>query len=275
MSRRLAPRTAALLLAAALAGTTCGLHAQSDGAALTPVPAPQSASSSSSAQAAPDDDFDDYATLKVSDPFEGINRRVFKLNDILYTRVLSPAVKGYEYVVRPPVNRAIANFYDNVRYPVRLVANLAQLKVERAGRETGKFVVNTVAFLGFFRTAEHVPALAGIPREDLGQALGYWGVPHGPYVVVPLLGGASLRDYAGRLGDTVASPTGWDYINFANREWLDALDLRWQLAITGTDVMSGLPDSLKLYTSFKQAAVDPYLSVRDATRRYRDRETAR
>ncbi|MEY4490132.1 MAG: hypothetical protein RIQ79_2640, partial [Verrucomicrobiota bacterium] len=100
-------------------------------------------------------------------------------------------------------------------------------------------------------------------------------VPHGPYLVAPLLGGASLRDFAGRAGDTVLAPTGWHFINVANREWLDGLDLPWRATITGTDVMSGLPASLKLYDSFKQSAVDPYLSVRDATRRYRDRETAR
>jgi phospholipid-binding lipoprotein MlaA len=272
MNTRSTPRLS-LLLAAALAAAPL-LHAQTAATSLTPAPAPLSASSSSPG-ADEQADFDDYATLKVSDPFEGFNRSIFKFNDALYTRVLTPAVKGYEFIVRPPVNRAIGNFFDNLRYPVRLVANVAQLKIKRAGLETGKFAVNTVGGLGFFRTAEHVPALANVPREDLGQAFGSWGIPHGPYIVLPVLGGSSLRDFTGRVGDTVIAPTGWDYINLGNREWVDSLDWEWQTAITVTDVMSGLPPTLRLYGDMKKAAVDPYLSVRDGTRRYRDRETAR
>jgi phospholipid-binding lipoprotein MlaA len=271
MLRSYASRLA--LLAAALVLAPAG-RAQTSATALAPAPAPQSASSSS-AGAAEYDDFDDYVPLQISDPIEGFNRSIFKFNDVVYTHVLNPAVKGYEFVVRPPINRAIANFFDNLRYPVRLVANVAQLKFERAGRETGKFVVNTVGGLGFFRTAEKVPALAKIPREDLGQAFGSWGIPHGPYLVLPILGGSSLRDLGGRVGDTIVAPTGWDYINLGNREWVDSLDWQWQTAITVTDVMSGLPPTLKLYGDMKRAAVDPYLSVRDGTRRYRDRETAR
>ena len=267
-SRLAAPALAACLL---IAGAPL-LRAQTRATTLTPSPAPQS---STATQASADSDFDEYAPLKVSDPFERYNRSIFKFNDVVYIKVLTPAIKGYEYVVRPPVNRAIANFFDNLRFPVRLVANLAQLKLERAGRETGKFTVNTVGGLGFFRTAEHVPALAGIPREDLGQALGYWGVPHGPYIVLPILGGNSLRDYVGRVGDTITAPTGWDYINLGNRDWLDSFDWEWQTVVTVTDIASGLPDTLKLYGQMKNAAVDPYLSVRDATIRYRDRETAR
>jgi phospholipid-binding lipoprotein MlaA len=223
-----------------------------------------------------EDDYDDYAPVRVSDPLEGWNRRVFAFNDWTYTHVFTPATKAYETVVRPPVNRAIANFYDNVRYPVRLVNSLLQGKFSRADLETRKFVVNTLGGLGgFIRQSDNVPALAQVPREDLGQTLGVWGVPHGPYIVVPIFGGYSARDLVGRLGDTVVSPTGWEYIDLANREWVGELDWEWRTTITVTDTMSTLPGVLEIYGQMKEAAVDPYLSVRDATRRYRDAETAR
>ena len=227
--------------------------------------------------AAPDDDdYADYAPVVVSDPLEGINRRVFAFNDWTYTRVLTPAAKAYEVVVRPPVNDAIGNFYDNVRYPVRLVNALLQGKFSRADLETRKFVVNTLGGLGgFIRQSDKISALAQLPREDFGQTLGVWGVPHGPYLVVPIFGGYSLRDLGGRVADTVTSPTGWEYIDLGGREWLGELDWEWQTAIAVTDTMSTLPDVLELYGQMKDAAVDPYLSVRDATRRYRDAETAR
>jgi len=239
-------------------------------------PAPLAPASAAAPAADADADYDDYAPVQVSDPLEGFNRRVFAFNDWTYTRVFTPAVKAYETVVRPPVNQAIGNFYDNVRYPVRLLNCLLQGKFSRADLETRKFVVNTLGGLGgFIRQSDNVPGLAKVPREDLGQTLGHYGVPHGPYVVVPIFGGLSVRDAFGRLGDSVASPTGWEYIDLGGHEWVGELDWEWQTAITVTDTMSSIPPVLDLYAQMKQAAVDPYLSVRDATRRYRDAETAR
>lgn len=229
------------------------------------------------AGAAPDDsDYDEYAPVQVSDPLERINRRVFAFNDWTYIHVFTPATKAYETVVRPPVNRSIANFYDNIRYPVRLVNCLLQGKFSRADLETRKFVVNTLGGLGgFIRQSDKVPSLAQVPREDFGQTLGVWGVPHGPYLVVPIFGGFSTRDLGGRVADTVTAPTGWHYIDLGGREWTDELDWEWQAAISVTDTMSTLPAVLDIYGQMKSSAVDPYLSVRDATRRYRDAETAR
>lgn len=221
-------------------------------------------------------DYDDYAPAPISDPFIGFNRQVFALNDWTYTRLLSPVVTGYEWVVRPPLNRAIGNFYDNVRFPVRFVNSLLQGKFDRAGLETRKFVVNTLAGLGgFIRQSDTIPSLADIPREDFGQTLAVWGVPHGPYLVVPILGGTSLRDLGGRVSDTVVSPTGWEYIDLGRHEWSGALSWEIQTAITVTDTLSTMPRVLELYDEMKAASVDPYLAVRDATRRIRDAAAAR
>lgn len=228
------------------------------------------------ASADAEDDYGDYSLPPVSDPMEGFNRRMFALNDWTYTRILRPAVRGYQWVVRPPVNQAIGNFYDNIRYPVRLVNSLLQGKVGRAGLETAKFAVNTTAGLGgFIRQSDEVPALADVPSEDFGQTLGVWGVPHGPYLVLPILGGTSLRDLGGRAADTVTSPLGWHHIELGGREWTDELDWEWQTTITVTDTMAGLPSALDAYDQAKAGAVDPYTSVRDGLRRYRDAQTAR
>ncbi len=222
------------------------------------------------------DDYDEYAVASVSDPLESVNRRVFAFNDWTYTRVLRPATRAYETVVPRPVNTAIGNFYDNVRYPVRALNSLLQGKPRRAGQETGRFVVNTLGGLGgFIRQSDTVPELANIPEEDFGQTLGVWGVPHGPYVVLPILGGSSLRDVAGRAADTVTAPTGWNRIELGGQEWTDALEWEWEATITVTDTMSGLPGALDAYEQAKAGAIDPYASVRDGLRQRRDAQTAR
>ncbi len=224
----------------------------------------------------PLDDYAEYDAPRVSDPLEPVNRAVFKFNDVVYDKALWPVARGYEKVVPSPVRTGLVNFYDNIRYPVRLVGSLLQGKFKRAGRETGKFVVNTTAGLGgFIRQSDKIPELANVPREDMGQAFGAWGIGHGPYLVLPILGGVSSRDLVGRVGDTFASPLGWKYPEWGNREWTDELDWEWQLAITGTDTISSLPGGLRIYREMKSSALDPYLSVRDGTISYRDEQVAR
>lgn len=260
---------ATLLVALACLASMASLNAQ------TGFYSPRSLKEKSGAPSV-NDDYDDYDAPVINDPIEGFNRAIFKFNDRAYTYVFTPVSHAYETVIPPPVNRSIASFYDNVRYPVRLVNCLLQGKFKRAGRETQKFFVNTIGGLGgFIRQTDTVPSLAQIPREDFGQTLGVWGVPHGPYVVVPILGGYSLRDLAGRASDTITSPIGWEYVDLGGREWVGALEWQWQTAISVTDTMSTLPSVLALYAQMKNAAVDPYISVRDGFRRYRDNETAK
>lgn len=256
-----------------LAACTVSLVVQTS---LSAQDSPLTAAADSSQSAVGADDYADFDTVEVHDPLEGVNRRIFKFNDWTYSRVLSPAVKGYEFIVRPPINRAIGRFYDNLRYPVRLVNALLQGKFSRADLETRKFVVNTLGGLGgFFHPANDIPELAALPTEDFGQTFGVWGVPHGPYLVFPIFGGLSLRDTGGRLADMVVSPTGWDYVELGGREWVDAFDWEVETAITVTDTMSSFPPALKIYGRMKDSAVDPYLSVRDGLRRFRDQQTGK
>ena len=128
--------------------------------------------------AVPADEVDDYAVpVTVSDPLEPMNRAVFKFNNGLYDYVLRPISKGYVKVVPSPARTGIRNFFDNLRFPIRFVNSALQGKPGRAGLETEKFVVNTVAGVGgLFRVSDKIPSLASVPREDTGQTLGVWRI---------------------------------------------------------------------------------------------------
>lgn len=218
-----------------------------------------------------EDHYDDYETRRVFDPLSGYNRIMFGFNDVAYTYVAKPVVRGYETVAPAPVRRGLSNFFDNIRYPIRLIGSLAQGKFHRAGLETGKFTVNTLAGLGgFIRQSDHIPSLADIPREDLGQAFGSWGVGHGPWLVLPLLGGNSVRDWVGRAGDSLASPVGW-----LNRRWVDRPSWEWRTVILTTEILSDLPPAMRAYDEVTADALDPYLAFRDAILSNRDHEVAR
>lgn len=212
------------------------------------------------------DEMDEYAVVQVYDPFEPVNRAVFKFNDGLYDHVLRPISNGYTRVVPMPARRGIRNFFDNIRFPIRFVNSALQGKFDRAGRESGKFFVNTVAGLGgFIRISDDVPALAMIPREDTGQTFGVWRIGKGPYLVLPLLGPGTLRDTVGAVGDHLLNPLSWKL-----RENVDWYTWEIETGVQAVNGLNALPDLLYAYDAPRKDAIDPYIAVRSAYVQYRD-----
>jgi phospholipid-binding lipoprotein MlaA len=212
------------------------------------------------------DDMDDYATVQVSDPLEPMNRAIFKFNDGVYAYVLKPISTGYTKVVPEPARYGIRNFFDNLRFPVRFVNSALQGKFGRAGRETEKFFVNTVAGLGgFIRISDDVPALADLPIEDTGQTFGVWGIGKGPYLVLPILGPGTVRDTVGFGGDYYLNPLNWNL-----RENIDGYTWEAETGVVVTSAVSSLPGILYTYDSVRKDAIDPYIAVRSAYVQYRE-----
>ena len=209
---------------------------------------------------------DEYAAPRVSDPLEPVNRAVFRFNDGFYAHVLRPFAHGYERVVPPPVRRGVGNFFDNLKFPVRFVSSVLQGKPGRATRETQKFLLNTtVGVAGLLRVSDSVPALTAVPREDVGQTFGAWGIGAGPYLVLPFLGPSSVRDAVGLAGDSLLNPVNWS----ATEQAVQGCDSTWRLSLLALDFANDSPDLIRTYDSFRQSAVDPYLSVRNGYLQYR------
>ncbi|AHF93617.1 VacJ family lipoprotein [Opitutaceae bacterium TAV5] len=214
-----------------------------------------------------EDDFDEYALPEVFDPLEPLNRLTFKFNEGVYDYVLRPVSKGYEKVVPKPVRSGLTNFFDNIKFPVRFVGCVLQGKFKRAGKETGKFVVNTLGGLGgFIRQSDNVPELADLPREDIGQAFGRWGIGAGPYLVLPILGPGSVRDTVGQVGDSLLNPVGW---RVTKEEVFGGWEV--QTAVYATDIINQTPDLLRTFDAAAgKNAIDPYIATRNAYLQYRE-----
>lgn len=127
------------------------------------------------------------------DPWEGFNRSVMSFNDTLDTWVLKPLAEGYRKVVPEVVQTGVDNVLGNIGDAWSAVNHALQGKGEAAATMTMRVVTNTVIGLGgLFDWATPM----GMERqsEDFGQTLGVWGVPSGPYVVLPVFGPSTLRD---------------------------------------------------------------------------------
>jgi phospholipid-binding lipoprotein MlaA len=213
------------------------------------------------------EDFANVQVQKVNDPFQGFNRTVFGFNDELNTYALRPFAHGYAVIVPLRVRTSITNFFDNLQFPVRFVNSLLQGKLTRSAQEAGKFVVNSTAGVGgLIRVSDHISALADVPAEDFGQTLGVWGIPPGPYLVVPVLGPSDWRDMVGFAGDYVISPLNWHTLGIIHCAFIsDATSI----ALSAARYINGLPKSVEAYDQMKSEAVDPYIAMRDAYLSYR------
>lgn len=139
------------------------------------------------------------------DPWEPMNRRIDWFNSKVDRATLKPIAKGYNKVVPEFMRKGVTNFSTNLRGPLHIINNFLQGDAGEGASETGRFLVNSTAgVLGLFDVATRM----GLERheEDFGQTLAVWGVPSGPYVIVPFFGPQTLRDALALPLDFLADP---------------------------------------------------------------------
>jgi phospholipid-binding lipoprotein MlaA len=141
----------------------------------------------------------------IFDPYEADNRKAHAVNLKLDEKLLRPAGKGYANVVPDGAQVAVANFADTLSLPQTVVNQTLQGKLDRAGRNILRFVLNAVVGLGgFFDAASELGI--GPEHSDFGETLAVWGVREGAYTELPILGPGTERDQAGRFVDFFTNP---------------------------------------------------------------------
>ena len=144
------------------------------------------------------------SSMDIYDPWEGMNRSIYKFNAKFDQYVFLPVVIGYTVITPDVVEAGVTNFFRNFDDLRTLINQILQLKLEPALITTQRLIWNsTVGLFGVLNIADSF----GLPRdkEDFGQTLGHYGAGPGPYMVVPVLGPSNLRDLTGTIAD--AFPT--------------------------------------------------------------------
>lgn len=184
------------------------------------------------------------------DPLEGFNRGVAKFNDGVDEAILRPVAKAYKEVVPKLARTGVNNFFNNLQDIWTAVNSGLQLNGQATAESVMRVSVNTVfGIFGLFDVASEMRIERH--REDFGQTLGRWGVPPGPYLVLPILGPSSLRDTVALPVDWAGNPVG-RMSDVSTRNWLtvlDRVDTRARLLGVGSLV--------------EEAALDKYSFVRD------------
>lgn len=185
------------------------------------------------------------------DPFEPFNRGVMQFNEGVDSLVLKPAATAYRDWLPPLVRTGVSNFFSNLTDPWSFVNSALQLKFHDAAENILRFGVNTIFGLG---GVLDIASDLNIERhkEDFGQTLGRWGVPAGPYLVLPLLGPSTVRDSVALAFDVNGDPV----------HWVEPDRSRWALySLRAVDMRSNL---LRAGSVLDEAALDKYSFFRDA-----------
>lgn len=140
------------------------------------------------------------------DPWEPYNEAMFSFNyNVLDRYFLKPAATAWDWVLPDPFQRSLSNAFDNLAMPRRVINNLLQLKLKRAGYEVTRFILNTtIGVAGLFDIAKE----GGIEKsdEDTGQTMGFYGIGPGPYLILPALSPLTVRDGVGLAVDMALDP---------------------------------------------------------------------
>lgn len=185
------------------------------------------------------------------DPLEGLNRTIFTVNDKLDQYALKPVAKGYVFITPQPVRDSVTNFFSNIGDVYIAANNLLQLKITDGVQDIMRIVINTVFGVGGLFD---VATLAKLPKHDndLGLTLGHYGVPAGPYLVLPLFGPSTVRDAVGSIGNYYVNPL----------SYVDPAGLSW--ALYGLNIVNTRANLLSASDVLEGAALDKYSFVRNA-----------
>jgi phospholipid-binding lipoprotein MlaA len=184
------------------------------------------------------------------DPLERVNRHIYAFNDGFDRAVARPVARGYVTVVPQFVRNCVGNIFANVGEVGNTINAALQFKPADVATDVGRFFVNsTVGVLGCFDVAKDIGWERN--RQDVGLTMGKWGIPDGPYLVLPFFGPRSTRDAFGEIGDAFTDPV--SYVTPSTDYWL----------LYGTRFVDRRAQFLDTSHLVDDAALDSYAFVRD------------
>ena len=191
-----------------------------------------------------------------NDPLEPMNRAIFGFNEVVDDSILKPVANTYKYITPDPIETGVSNFFSNAGEVSTIANDVLQLKFDQAGNDLARFSINTtIGILGIFDVASSMGFQKN--REDFGQTLGYWGMPQGPYLVIPFFGASSFRDAPGLYADQQISP-------------IEQLHNKEELALTTLNIVDIRAKLLRATQILDTAAKDKYIFIRESYLQQRD-----
>ena len=209
---------------------------------------------------------DAKAVENVNDPFESVNRNIFKFNNNLDDYFFKPVAKGWRKIPDIP-RKPLTNLATTAKTPISLANAVLQLNKQSIGNIIGRFLINMTFGLGGLFDIASTDAFGNMTEveEDFGQTLAVWGVPDGPYVMLPIFGPSSVRDAFGLGVDTITNPLSFGYR-------MNGIGLEARLSGPVVRGVSTREKYLDYLDEMKEGSLDFYATMRSLYRQKRRKD---
>ena len=206
------------------------------------------------------------AVENVNDPFESVNRNIFKFNNNLDDYFFKPVAKGWRKIPDIP-RKPLTNLATTAKTPISLANAVLQLNKQSIGNIIGRFLINMTFGLGGLFDIASTDAFGNMTEveEDFGQTLAVWGVPDGPYVMLPIFGPSSVRDAFGLGVDTITNPLSFGYR-------MNGIGLEARLSGPVVRGVSTREKYLDYLDEMKEGSLDFYATMRSLYRQKRRKD---
>ncbi|MFM7620126.1 MAG: VacJ family lipoprotein [Alphaproteobacteria bacterium] len=219
-----------------------------------------------------DHEFESYkpvTTVKISDPYEKINRKIFAINETFDRYFFEHVAKTYRKTVPNPARKLVRNFLSNLSLPISAVNSFAQGKIDNGLATFSTFLINsTLGVGGLFNIAQS----KGITYhfEDLGQTLGYYNLDQGSFLMLPIIGPSTTRDFSGWAIDKAINPLSFNALEIGGNH--DLIDNQFIIATSSLYSIDTRESLIDIIDDIRQDSFDPYATIRFAYLQKRARE---
>ena len=214
-----------------------------------------------------DDEYDDYAEeydaskKQVNDPFEKFNRKVFDFNLYILESFFIPAGNMFKKITNQFVRDRISNVATTLREPIVTANSILELDFKNTLKSLATLGTNlTIGCLGLFNPAKNMPFYR--EKRTFADTFKFYGIPDGPYLVLPFLGSSSIRNSFSSVVEFYFNPISVNYLDiFNNRPWID--NKEFNISLFGVDMLNKSIDLKGIYEGFVKKSLDPYLLARE------------
>jgi phospholipid-binding lipoprotein MlaA len=209
-------------------------------------------------------EFESYqstTTIKIHDPYEKINRQIFAINDVFDRYFFEHVAKTYRKTVPNPARKIIRNFLANISLPISALNSFAQGKVDNGLATFSTFLINsTIGCGGLFNVAQS----KGISYkfEDLGQTLGFYNIDQGAFIMLPVLGPSTSRDFTGWVVDKTINPLSFNIAEIGGKRTL--IDNQFLIATGSLYSIDTRESLIDIIEDIRQDSFDTYATIRFA-----------
>ena len=206
-------------------------------------------------------EFESENTVKIQDPYEKINRKIYVFNDVFDQYFFEHVARFYRKGVPHRPRKMVGNFIRNLSLPLSALNSFLQGKTDNGLATISNFLINsTIGVFGLFEIASE----KGIryDSEDFGQTLGHYNVGSGSYLMLPFFGPSSTRDFSGWIVDRVVSPTGFNEFQISGRE--NIVDPGYLVGLSILSAVNTRESLIEALDGIRKDSFDPYATIRSA-----------